>query len=114
VDERTCNFRPDRCERAPDRAILRAVDKGGHVEKLWTSAGGGRAGPQRFEDPARQDRPARDESREKREPGGARIEQRARPVWRIDATGRDEIEPLAESRARAPDVFERRREDAGS
>jgi len=57
---------------------------------------------------------ARDESGEIPERRGARIEQRSGLVGRVDAAGRDEIETIAESRARAADVVERRRENLGA
>src|SRR5947209_1180843 len=108
VDERTCSFGHSPCEPAPDRAILRSVDKGGHVEKLWTSVGRAAWLAKPLENAPRQDGAARDESGEIPECRRAGVEEISGFVGSVDAAGRDEIETIAESRARAADVVERR------
>jgi len=52
---------------------------------------------QPFQDPARQNRPARDESREKSDGARALGEQRGGLVRRVDAAGGDDLHRIAET-----------------
>src|SRR5262245_35766162 len=102
-------------ESASNRALSPAVDKGGHCGKAVGRSGACPAGREQvLEDLARQERPACDESREIADRRRAGVEERTRLVGCIDAARRDEIDRVAEARARAPDVGERGGKDLGT
>src|SRR3989338_7649936 len=68
----------------------------------------------RIEDPARQQRASRDESGEVAARGRARLEYLEGLVGRVDPSGGDDLDAVAEFLTQAPHVFERAGEERGS